>query len=53
MPLLFLIDAFCHADGTHGTNEATEVTADATFSVNVWLTHIVIEGDGLMAAVLA
>ena len=45
-------DAFRRADGTRGTDETTEMTANTTRANKVRLTQVTIESDGLMAAVL-
>ncbi len=53
----FRLFRFCdpsrHADGACGTDESAEVAAHATLSIEVRLTQVGIEGDGLMATVLA
>ena len=49
---ILLCNAFRHADGACGTDESAEMAAHATLSVEMRLTQVGIEGDGLMAAVL-
>ena len=55
LPSLFchaLGDAFGNADGSRGTDKAAEVTPDALVAHDVGFA-VVIEGDGLMAAIHA
>ena len=51
--LLFFCNPFRHTDGTCGTDKSAEMAAYATLSVEMRLTQVGIEDDGLMTAVLA
>ena len=51
--LFLLFNSFSHADGTCRTDKAAEVTADALGAYQTGTAGLVVEDDGLMAAVVA
>jgi len=51
--LFLLLDALRQADGTSGADEAAQVATDAAGAHDVGLARGCVEGDGLVAAVVA